>query len=238
MLFVGFVLQVSSRDSAYNGGISSGGESREPTPDQTGNRKHSKKSERKGKRKMDQKRHQSADSKTRRKLENKLKKKLLLSECHEIQEQRLPVGPWQGMSQDDHGDEVVKNIHNLHIDSHGEDSSMENGSPLNTVSHIDDGSLTDQSIEEDMEEEPDEQEEVELGKEDAEEDSLVKDDSPISDESFKNQQPLKSLCQVNKLQVGTQTDIQGVKLVTRTLSSSNKLQHSTSQSHSVSSHLL
>ncbi|XP_052123545.1 titin homolog isoform X2 [Frankliniella occidentalis] len=220
---------VSSRDSAYNGGISSGGESRGPTPDHKGTKKQAKKAERKGKRMVDHKPTHSIDSKPQRKFEKKLMNKLLEEERNEIQEQRLKIDPWHGISQDDHGDEILRNIQNLHIDSNEEYSSIEHGSPLN------DGSASDQSIEEDMMGEVDEAVEVETNKDDVQ-DSLERDmvsESAGSEETFSHR---RSFSTSDKQQAGTQTpDIVIVKNNNQDHFLKSTKKHSVSSSHSVTS---
>ncbi|XP_034232812.1 uncharacterized protein LOC117640419 [Thrips palmi] len=195
---------VSSRDSAYNGGISSGGESRGPTPDQAGVKKHSKRSEKKGKKKADPKRPYSADTKIRRKVENKFMKKLLEDERNELHEQRLRVDPWHGINQDDHGDAILRNIDDLHIEDHVDDSLTEHDSTANT------DSVSGQSIEEDMVEEVDESVEVESTKEANGEDSVITDKSSASVAGTEGSVPSQSLAKSspspNMQQTSTQTD--------------------------------
>ncbi|KAJ1523537.1 hypothetical protein ONE63_001385 [Megalurothrips usitatus] len=214
---------VSSRDSAYNGGISSGGESRGPTPDHKGNRKHAKRSERKSRKKVDNKRPHSADAKTRRKLESKLRKKLVESERNEIHEQRLRVDPWNEVKHDDHGDEILRNINDLQIDSRGDDSLTEQGSPVNTGSASDEsvdedlGGEADELVDEDVADEADEAVEVDSTQDDVDDvltkdgdESSIQDESSASAESVKTQPPSKTASLLNKQQAGTQTEIQAL----------------------------
>lgn len=97
--------------------------------------------------------------------------KLLEDERNELQEQRRRVVPWNGVNQDDHGDEILCNSQNLHSESHGDESLTENGSPANSES------VSDQSVEEDMEEGADEAIEVDVTRDEKGEDSVIKDGS-------------------------------------------------------------
>ncbi|KAK3929121.1 Spermatogenesis-associated protein 7 [Frankliniella fusca] len=223
---------VSSRDSAYNGGISSGGESRGPTPEHKGTKKQAKKAERKSKRLADHKQTITSDAKPKRKFESKLMNKLLEEERNEIQEQRLRVvDPWHGVSQDDHGDEILRNIQNLHIESNEEYSSIEQGNPSNN------GSASDQSIEEDMMEEANGSDEVETNKDDDVDDSVIRDSDSASTKSEKTPSPKRSLPAPEKEEASTQTNFEFDQSLKRIRPQISTLSHSGTSSSVSEKHL-
>lgn len=131
-------------------------------------------------------------------------KKLLEDERNELHEQRLRVDPWHGINQDDHGDEILRNIDNLHIESHVNDSLTEHESPANT------DSLSGQSVEEDMADDVDESVGEDSTKVANGKDSVMKDESSASVADSEETVPSPTLSESsstpNKQQIATQTD--------------------------------